>query len=43
MLSEVGAVKTTLEENPRKKVEDVMTSAFRSAVHDDSDSDDGFH
>ena len=41
MLSEVGAVKTTLEENPRKKVDDVMSSVFKSAV-DDSDSDDGF-
>ena len=42
MLSEVGALSTTLEENPHKKVDDVMSSAIRSAVVD-SDSDDGFN
>jgi len=38
MLSEVKAVKTTLEENPRKPIHDVMTSSVRPK-HDDSDDD----
>ena len=42
MLSEAGAVKTDLEENPRKKnkIHDVMTSSLRQANVKDSDSDD---
>ena len=40
MLSQVGAVKSELEENPRKEIKDVMTSAIRTA--DDEDSDDGY-
>merc|ERR1711976_39200 len=36
MLSQAGAVKSDLEENPRKEVQDVMTSAIRNA-NDDSD------
>ena len=41
MLSEAGAVKTDLEENPRKKnkIHDVMTSSLRQANVKDSDSD----
>lgn len=40
MLGQVGAVPTDLEESPKKQVKDVMTSAIRSAVEDDSD--DGY-
>ena len=42
MLSEVGAVKTELESQPRKAVEDEMTRAVkRSQIMDgDSDEDD---
>ena len=42
MLAEVGAVKTDLEEDPRKKnkIHDVMTSSLRQANARDSDSDD---
>ncbi|XP_014667312.1 PREDICTED: phosducin-like protein 3 [Priapulus caudatus] len=41
MLSEIGAVKTTLEEDPRKKIVDMMESAVRdSRARNDSDSDD---
>lgn len=41
MLSEVGAVKTDLEEDPRKKIHDVMTSAVRNArAGADSDTSD---
>ncbi|ELU02044.1 hypothetical protein CAPTEDRAFT_202604 [Capitella teleta] len=40
MLGQIGAVPTTLEENPRKEVKDVMTSGIRSAVEEDSD--DGY-
>ncbi|KAL9963020.1 hypothetical protein ACROYT_G032181 [Oculina patagonica] len=42
MLAEVGAVKTDLEEDPRKKnkIHDVMTSSLRQANTRDSDSDD---
>lgn len=39
MLAQTGAVKTDLEENPRKEVADVMSSAIRGGVHTDSDSD----
>lgn len=39
MLAQVGAMKTDLEENPRKEVHDVMSSAIRSANNDDSDDD----
>jgi hypothetical protein len=39
-LSQTGAVKTTLEENPRKEVKDVLTSSIRGTnQYDDSDSD----
>ena len=39
-LSQAGALKTTLEENPRKEVRDVMTSSIRGAARGyDSDSD----
>lgn len=42
MLSEAGAVKTDLEEDPRKKnkIHDVMTSSLRQGNVKDSDSDD---
>lgn len=42
MLSEKGAVKTSLEEDPRKKrkVRDVMSEAVRQAYRDAEDSDD---
>jgi hypothetical protein len=39
MLSETGAVKTTLEENPRKQVTDIMSSAVRNVVDENSDDD----
>ena len=41
-LSESGAIKTSLEENPRKPVEDVLLSAVRCSVptRRDSDSED---
>ena len=39
-LSTLGAVKTTLDANPRKQVQDVMATSIRQAtVNDDSDSD----
>lgn len=42
MLAEAGAVKTDLEEDPRKKnkVHDVMTSSLQQMNAKDSDSDD---
>lgn len=42
MLAEVGAVKTDLEENPRKAVNDVLSSTLKTSnyVNDDSDDDD---
>ena len=42
MLSEKGAVKTDLEEDPRKKheIRDVMSAALRSGYVDPEDSDD---
>ena len=42
MLAEAGAVKTDLEEDPRKKnrIHDVMTSSLRQAYVKDSDSED---
>ncbi|XP_074607920.1 phosducin-like protein 3 [Acropora palmata] len=41
MLAEAGAVKTELEDDPRKKhkIQDFMTSSLRQAVSRDSDSD----
>lgn len=41
-LSESGAVKTDLEENPRKKVEDKLMSAIRGSLptRKDSESED---
>ena len=35
MLSEVGALKTDLESNPRQKVKDIMSAS----IQHDSDSD----
>lgn len=42
MLSEAGAVKTELEEDPRKKnkIHDVMTSSLWQTNMRDSDSED---
>lgn len=42
MLSEKGAVKSSLEEDPRKKrkVRDVMSEAIRQNYRDAEDSDD---
>ena len=42
MLAEAGAVKTDLEEDPRKKnkIHDVMASSLRQADTRDSDSDE---
>ena len=42
MLAEKGAVKTELEEDPRKKhqIRDVMTAAVRAGYVDAEDSDD---
>jgi len=42
MLSEKGAVKSQLEEDPRKKrqIRDVMSVAVRQTYHDPEDSDD---
>jgi thiamine phosphate synthase YjbQ (UPF0047 family) len=45
MLSESGAIFSTLEEDPRKRrqIKDVMTSSLRSGGqynHDDDDDDD---
>lgn len=42
MLSEKGAVKTELEEDPRKKrqIRDVMSVTVRQTHHDPEDSDD---
>lgn len=41
-LSESGAVKTELEENPRKEIEDKLMSSIRSSLpsRKDSDSED---
>ena len=41
-LSESGAVKTDLEENPKKQIEDKLMSSIRSSLptHKDSDSED---
>ena len=40
MLSQVGAMKTELEEPPKREIQDVMASSIRSsAVDNDSDSD----
>lgn len=41
-LSETGAVKTDLEENPRKQIEDKLMSSIRSYIptRKDSDSED---
>ena len=41
-MSESGAIKTSLEENPKKPVEDVLLSAVRCSVpaRRDSDSED---
>lgn len=41
-LSEAGAVKTDLEENPRKQIEDKLMSSIRSSIptRKDSDSED---
>ena len=41
MLSQAGALETTLEECPRKQVRDVMASSiFHGASTNDSDDDD---
>lgn len=42
VLSEKGAVKTELEEDPRKKkeIKDMMTMAIRGGFHDAEDSDE---
>ena len=41
MLSQAGAVETTLDECPRKQVRDVMASSiFHGATTNDSDDDD---
>ena len=42
MLAEKGALKTDLEEDPRKKrqIRDVMSEAMRSRYIDPEDSDD---
>jgi hypothetical protein len=42
VLSEKGALKTTLEEDPRKKreVRDVMAAAVKQSYRDAEDSDD---
>ena len=42
MLSEKGAIKTELEEDPRKKrqISDVMSMAVRQSYRDAEDSDD---
>ena len=41
MLSQTGAIKTELEEPPKREIQDVMASSVRSsAVDDDSDSDE---
>lgn len=41
-LSETGAVKTDLEENPKKQIEDKLMSSIRSSLptRKDSDSED---
>lgn len=41
-LSEIGAVKSELEENPWKKreIRDVMSMSVRDTYHDPDDSDD---
>ncbi|XP_067665321.1 phosducin-like protein 3 [Haliotis asinina] len=40
MLAQIGAVKTDLEESPKKEIRDVMNLAVRqSALNDDSDDD----
>lgn len=40
MLSQAGAMKTELEEPPKREIQDVMASSIRSsAVDNDSDSD----
>lgn len=38
-LSETGAVKTDLEENPRKPIEDKLMSSIRSSIPTRKDSD----
>ena len=40
MLGKVGAVKTEIEECPKKEVKDVMTSSIRQSGYNDSDDDD---
>ncbi|KAG8178147.1 hypothetical protein JTE90_006286 [Oedothorax gibbosus] len=37
MLSEVGVLKTDLESNPRKKVEDVLLSSLRGSTYNEGD------
>lgn len=37
MLSEIGVLKTDLESNPRKKVEDVLLSSLRGSYVDNDD------
>lgn len=41
-LSESGAIKTSLEENPKKPIEDMLLSSVRGSgpARRDSDSDD---
>ncbi|KAK0140259.1 Phosducin-like protein 3 [Merluccius polli] len=43
-LAESGAVKTDLEENPKKQIQDQLMSSIRSSLptHRDSDSDDDY-
>ena len=40
MLAEAGAVKTDLEENPRKAVNDVLSSTLKNSNYSNDDSDD---
>ncbi|ESO02742.1 hypothetical protein HELRODRAFT_157163 [Helobdella robusta] len=39
MLSDAGAIKTDLEERPRKETHDVLTSSLKSTNYDDDDDD----
>lgn len=39
-LSESGAVKTDLEENPKKQIEDKLMSSIKSSLPTRKDSDD---
>lgn len=42
MLKQAGAVKSNMEANPRKGVDDVMASSLRRGNHDDDDDDDDY-